>query len=369
MTKKKEEHSMKENRKVRLDWFEKTPTQTTGTGELSAEMATFWNTALIKLAQPKLVHDQFGKKQSIPKNNGKKIEWRKFSSLPKALTPLVEGVTPDGNKLTVTEVTATVSQYGDYVPYSDVLQMTTKDPIVAEYASALSAQAGLTKDTLTRNELLGGTNVIYAPAVETVDISTNTETEGTGQSTTQTAAKVTFTPSSRAELTTACRLSVKAVMKAAAVLAAQNAPTINGSYVAIIHPYAKYDLIADSGLSWIDVAKYGDHIRDIIEGEIGKIGNVRFVESSEAKIYKKGTDSSAASIFCTLVMGADAFGTVDVEGGGLQMIVKQLGSGDDPLNQRATIGWKLTHAAKRLVEQYMVRIESCSEQFADVPEN
>lgn len=352
-------------RKAKLDWFEKTPVQTTGASNLSPEMATFWNTALIKLAKPNLVHDQFGKKQSIPKNNGKKIEWRKFSSLPKALTPLVEGVTPDGNKLDVTDVTATVVQYGDYIPYSDVLQMTTKDPIVAEYSTALSAQAGLTKDTLTRNELIGGTNVLYAPAIETTKIET-----GTGSAaTTQTVTKTTFTPTSRATLTTACRLSVKAVMKAAAVLSAQNAPKINGCYVAIIHPYAKYDLMADSGESWIDVAKYGDHIKDIIEGEIGKIGNVRFVESSEAKIFAKGTDSSPASIFCTLVLGADAFGTVDIEGGGLQMIVKQLGSGDDPLNQRATVGWKLMHVAKRLVEQYMVRIESCSEQFSDVPGN
>lgn len=337
-------------RKARLDWFEKTPVQTTGASNLSPEMATFWNTALIKLAKPNLVHDQFGKKQSIPKNNGKKIEWRKFSSLPKALTPLVEGVTPDGNKLDVTDVTATVVQYGDYIPYSDVLQMTTKDPIVAEYSTALSAQAGLTKDTLTRNELIGGTNVVYAPAVNSDGVTT-------------------LTPTSRAELTTDCKLSVKAILKAAAVLSAQNAPKINGCYVAIIHPYAKYDLMADSGSDWIDIAKYGDHIKDIIEGEIGKIGNVRFVESSEAKIYKKGTGSSPASIFCTLVLGADAFGTVDVEGGGLQMIVKQLGSGDDPLNQRSTVGWKMMHVAKRLVEQYMVRIESCSEQFSDVPEN
>ena len=324
-------------------------TQTTDSSHLSAEMKTFYDTALIRLAKPKLVHDQFGKKQGIPKNRGKKIEWRTFTSLPKALTPIVEGVTPDGSKIDASAVTATVAQYGDYIPYSDLLSMTTIDPIVSEYAYALAAQAGLTKDTLTRNELLTGTNVLYADKV--------------GPDGTVTPVK------SRAELDGTAMLSVKTLLKAAAILKAQNAPTINGSYVAIIHPYAKNDLIAQAGTNWIDVAKYGDHVKQIMDGEVGKIGSIRLVETSEAKIYAKNQDSCPNSIFCTLVLGAGAYGTVDIEGGGLEMIVKQLGAGDDPLNQRATIGWKTTHVAKILVQQYLLRIESCSSEFADVPEN
>ena len=44
--------------------------------------------------------------------------------------------------------------------------------------------------------------------------------------------------------------------------------------------------------------------------------------------------------------------------------MKQLGYGDDPLNQRASVGWKATQTAERLVEQYMVRIESVSGEFS-----
>lgn len=332
---------------INLHLFEEI--QKTDTATLSVEMKTFYDTALIRLAKPKLLHDQFGKKQKIPKNRGKKIEWRTFTSLPKATTPITEGVTPDGSKIDASAIEATVSQYGDFIKYSDLLSMTTIDPIVSEYAYALSAQAGLTKDTLTRNELLTGTNVIYADKV---------------------GADGTVTPvKSRAELDGTAKLSVKTLYKAAAVLKAQNTPTINGSYVAIIHPYAKNDLMAEAKENWIDIAKYGEHIKDIIDGEVGKIGNIRIVESSEAKVYAKGQDSCPNSIFCTLVLGDGAYGTVDIEGGGLEMIVKQLGAGDDPLNQRATIGWKMTHVAKILVQQYMVRIESCSTQFADVPAN
>lgn len=332
---------------INLHLFEEI--QKTDSSNLSVEMKTFYDTALIRLAKPKLLHDQFGKKQKIPKNRGKKIEWRTFTSLPKATTPITEGVTPDGSKIDASAIEATVSQYGDYIEYSDMLKMTTIDPIVSEYAYALSSQAGLTKDTLTRNELITGTNVIYADKV--------------GEDGTETAV------TSRASLDGTAKLSVKTLYKAAAVLKAQNTPTINGSYVAIIHPYAKNDLMADAKDNWIDIAKYGEHIKDIIEGEVGKIGNIRIVESSEAKVYAEGQDSCPNSIFCTLVLGDGAYGTVDIEGGGLEMIVKQLGSGDDPLNQRATIGWKMTHVAKILVQQYMVRIESCSTQFADVPAN
>lgn len=83
-------------------------------GALSPEMKTFYDKTLITLASPYLVHDQFGQKRDIPQNGGKIIEFRKFSALPKALTPLTEGVTPSGNKLNVSSVSASVEQYGDY---------------------------------------------------------------------------------------------------------------------------------------------------------------------------------------------------------------------------------------------------------------
>ena len=93
-------------------------TQTTDMANLSPEMKTYYEKRLIDIASPKLVHDQFGQKRDIPKNGGKIIEFRKFSSLPKALTPLTEGVTPTGNKLNVSSISATVEQYGDYIVWS-----------------------------------------------------------------------------------------------------------------------------------------------------------------------------------------------------------------------------------------------------------
>ena len=383
---------------------------------LSAEMKAFYDKTLITLAGANLIHEQFGQKRPIPKNGGKTIEFRKFSKLPKAMTAITEGVTPAGNKLTVSAVSCTVDQYGDYVEQTDMLELTAVDNTIVEATKELAAQAGLTLDTVVRNELVGGTNVMYAPKVEN-----GTETE----------------VSLREDVTPACKLRVKDVFRAAAELKAVNAPKIGGSYVAIIHPYVAYDLMQEAGEQWVGIAKYASPA-SLLKGEIGTLGGVRFVESTEAKIFapavladgytrlkvKTAVSSSTSSVaveeeltpgsglsidcwvggvknkitaiaagesgsvltlgtavsnlsagdiicglgggkdgsavFCTLFLGENAYGVTDVEGGGLQHIVKQCGYGNDPLNQRSSVGWKATKVAKRLLEEYMIRFESGS---------
>ena len=129
-------------------------TGSTGTGnELSHEMKTYYDKTLIDIAGPRLVHDQFGQKRPIPKNGGKTIEFRKYTPLSKALTPLTEGVTPEGTKLDVSIVTATVKQYGDYIRLSDMLLMTAIDNNLVEAMKLLGDQAGATLDTVTKSSM------------------------------------------------------------------------------------------------------------------------------------------------------------------------------------------------------------------------
>ena len=309
--------------------------QVTTQDSLSPEMKTFYDMTLIDEAGPNLVHGQFGQKKPIPQGSGKTIEFRKFSPLPKAMQPLTEGVTPDGKSLNVATVTATVNQYGDYITQSDVLEMTALDNTILEATKLLGRQAGITLDTVVRNVLQSGTNVTYCPKV--VD---GVETEVT----------------SRSGLTKDCQLTVDVVMQVVAKLRAQNAPTINGKYVAIIHPYVAYDLMRDP--EWIDAHKYASP-ENLFEGEIGEIAGVRFVQTTEAKIYSGG-------IFGSLFLGANAYGVTEVSGGGLQTIVKQKGSGgtSDPLDQRSSVGWKATRTAELLIPNYIVRVESYSNRFS-----
>jgi len=304
--------------------------------DLSAEMKTFYDKVLIRLAEPNLIHDQFGQKRPIPGGNGKTIEFRKFNALPKALTPLVEGITPDGQNYGVTAINATVAQYGAYITTTDMLNLTAFDNQMAEISKILASQAGRTSDTITRDILAAGTNVMFA----------DHGADGNDERTDLGADDV---------------LTIEDIKKAVRSLRRVNAPKISGDYVCIVHPDTVYDLQNDS--EWIDANQYAGSGR-IFSGEIGKMYGVRFVESTEAKIWKDSTCPTISSnvyrpVYATLVLGENAFGVTSINGGGIETIAKQLGSGGtaDPLNQRATMGWKLNKVAKILTQEYMVRIE------------
>ena len=402
---------------INLSRFGSENVNVTTDSELSAEMRTFYSDYLIDNASPKLVHDQFGQKQSVAKNGGKTVQFRKYSPLPKATTPLTEGVTPVGRKLNVSGETAEIAQYGDYVELSDMLILTAIDNNIVQATKLLGAQAGATLDTIVREVINGGTNVQYADdSVPARHLLIGGKEEGNDY------------------------LTVSMIKRAARKLKTMNAEKIDGAYVAIIHPDVAYDLMRDP--DWVSASEYAGSC-NIFEGEIGKIAGVRFVETTEAKIFEaepltkgstpltvKSEVSSSSStitvngianaqeasaligrsilinstpntvleaiysssgstvvlgkmvsnvpantpiypgeagaegraVYSTLILGDNAYGTTDIEGGGLTHITKQLGSAGsgDPLNQRATVGWKATKAAKRLVEGYMVRIETTS---------
>ncbi len=394
------------------------PANGTYSAGLSAEMHTYYSDYLIDNAEPYLCHDQFGQSHPVPKGSGKTIQFRKYDPLPKQMTPLVEGVTPNGQSLNVSTLEATVAQYGGFVELTDLLLLTAIDNNLVMATKLLGSQAGRTLDSISREVLAGGTNVQYAAG--------------------QASARfllVGGAASGNHYLTVDC------IRRAVRFLKTQNAEKINGDYVAIIHPDVSYDLMNDP--EWKYPHQYADP-KEIYEGEIGKVAGVRFVESTEAKIFHaedlaansrtltvngkpeaatdtitfdggtvdanaligrkvliggmlyfvtgntattmtlatnaEGTTAAAIipednteiypgesgaegrDVYATLVLGDNAYGTTQLEGGGLQHIVKQLGSAgtSDPLNQRATVGWKATKATIRLVEAFMVRIETAS---------
>jgi len=296
-------------------------TNTTGSSDLSVEMKTYYSDYLIDLAQPELVHDQFAQKHPIPRDSGKVIEFRQFDPLPELTTALAEGVTPDGQSLSAKGITATVAQYGGYVTLSDMIQLTAIDNHVLQATKLCASQAGRTLDTITREVLAAGTNVQYSGG-----------------------------KTSRTDLTATDVLTVDDVKKAVRFLETQDAPKLGGFYVGIIHPYAKYDLMKDP--DWKYPHQYTD-TENIYRNEIGELYGVRFVQSSRAKVFAKGgatpsgTGAVAVDVYATLILGDDAYGVTEIEGGGLQHIVKPLGSAGtaDPLNQRSTVGYTLAKAA------------------------
>lgn len=305
-------------------------TTTTGAG-MSPTMKTYYDTELLENARPNLVFSQLGHSQVLPAHHGKTVEWRKFDTFDKAMTPLQEGVIPTGKKFGMTATTVGIQQFGDYTTISDVLDMHAVDPIILGATEEMGAAAGATADTLVRNVLMTGTNVMYAP---------NGSTPVT----------------SRANLTAACKLTPDLVHKAVTWLKKCKAPKFDGRwYVAVIHPSVAYDLTSSE--EWIEAHKYAA-ATEIFAGEIGQLRGCRFIESTEAPIVAGGKDG--ALVYATLFFGKNAFGVVDPEGMGLELIVKDKSQVGGPLNQFSTVGYKFEAATKVLYQERMVRVESGS---------
>lgn len=394
---------------------------TINTASTAAFNKQFYDKKLLETAKTRLVHASFGQKRSIPRHNGKRVEFRKydlFTPDQDALT-LTEGVTPNGQSLSQSTVEAEVKQYGAYVEVSDLLDMTAYDEVISDSAELLGEQLGTVIEWVTRDAMCATTNVQYA----------NGKT-------------------ARSQLTAADKLTVDEVRKAVRTLKNNKARTfasaIDGSarkphFICICSPDATYDLQSDP--LWQDVSKYSN-AEQIYSGEIGRLFGVVFVEATEAKVYQQSVYNAVSSVsnknvtlanpltaqaraylsvpgakvsigsteytlaanplnesgaspvitmtgnvtasagdkvyssdagsmdasthaavpvHGTLVFGADAYGVIDVDGSGtMETIIKPHGSSGslDPLNQRATVGAKVAaYAAKVLNPLWLVKIE------------
>lgn len=297
---------------------------------MNPTMKTFYDTTLLENAREEMVFTQLGKKQPM---HGNKVEWRKFKTFAKALTPLTEGVIPDGKTFGMEKIEASTTQHGDYVAISDRLELEAYDDVIFGATEEMGAAGGETFDTLTRNILVAGNSVAYAKG------------------------------SSRSGLTNADILTPALVNKAATWLKKNKAPKYDGYYVAIIHPSVAEDLRNTE--EWKEFHKYND-VAPIFKGEIGVLHGVRFIESNEAKIFGDA-GASGVAVYATLFMGKDAFGVLDPEGESMEMIIKNRQQAGGPLNQFSTIGYKFCHGAKILYQERILRVETGS-SYGDTDE-
>ena len=380
----------------------------------------FYDRQLLEIAKTKLVHAEYGQKRSIPRNSGKRVEFRRYELFTPSTDKLEleEGVTPAGQSLSQSHVEAEVKQYGAYVEVSDLLDATSYDEVLGDSAELLGEQLGTVVEWITRDAMSAGTNVQYAGG------KTN-----------------------RLSLSADDKLTVTEIRKAVRTLKTAKARMFTGAkeqeavrkphFICICSPEATFDLQNDP--LWQDASKYSG-VENIYSGEIGRLFGVVFVESTEAKVFSQSvhnalkqavsggtqfvlkspvsereaaylstpggkihlggaaytlaafdadtaavtveetlasaaadtvvfsTDAGALDdenkgmdVHATLVFGADAYGIIDVDGTGcVQTIVKPIGSGGatDPLDQRATVGAKVTaYTAKILNNLWLVRIE------------
>lgn len=310
--------------------------------EIPAEVNNFYSREILDNAIPLFVHTNWADVKDIPQNSGTDtIKFRKYAVLAAQTTPLVEGVTPAGKQLSVTDITALVQYYGDFVTTTDKVSMETYDPLLTVIASELGEQVGDSLDQICRDILVAGTTIQYAStALARTDI---------------TAAMVLNRAEVKEAVRTLKRNNARPVMKMLDASTGYNTVPIGKAFIGIVHPDTTNDL--DDAIGWIPVEKYANKA-DVMPGEVGSLAGVRFVESTNAKVFTAG-GASSADVYATLIMGAHAYAITRISGATLINIVKPLGSAgaNDPLNQRATSGWKLTFVAKITNQTWIVRVE------------
>lgn len=299
-------------------------TQTTGTAGLSDTMKTLYARQLLMDAEPNLVHAQFGQVGRMMPGMGKTIELRKFTALATKTGTLTEGVTPNPDDLTMTAITATAEQVGGYVQHSDLLELTAFDPVISETMRLQGDQAGRTYDYRIREVLNAGSSVTYV-----------------GQS-------------ARGDITTSNIITETVVKKAVRTLRSNNARGFDGgTFAGIIDPETEYDLMNTSEFK--TAYQYNSAMADRFGGQyLGTAWGVTWFRTTQAKVFS-GEGNGGIDVHSTLILGQGAFGVYVLQD--LVPIVKPVGYGDDPLDQRGSIGWKGSFIAKILFDAYMHRIE------------
>ena len=335
------------------------------TNTLAPELKTFYDTELLENARTEMFYAQFGRKQRLPKNGGTTIEWRKFNTFARA-SELKEGVIPTGQQFGSSSLTASISQYGTYTSITDKLEMRAYDNVILAATEEMGASAAATQETLIRNALLVGTNVMYCDNVDVngdvISTPTSPATMGAGGGSSNSDGWALLTPTM--------------VNKAVTKMKKDRVPRINGKYYAVIHPSVAYDLRQSK--EWIEVHKYAA-TSEIFNGEIGELHGCRFIEDTfapilgESYIYSGNTtykNKSNGVTYATYFFGKDGFGIVDPEGGGLEMIIHDKDEIGGPLNQFSTIGYKFeTNGATILYPERVLRVMSVSSYSATDEEN
>jgi len=316
-------------------------------GDISPRTAAFVIVQLLVRAQPYLVLEKFLDMYVIPNNKTKTAKWRRYEALPLATTPLVEGVTPVGSNLTFTDYTAELSQYGDYVPLTDVIQDTHEDPVFVECQDLIAEQAAKTIESVRYGILNAGTNVFYA--------------NGTARSAVNTIYSLTM---QRKIIRSLKRQNASPITKVTAAGAMYNTTPVEGGFVALIHPDLENDIRNITG--FISVKNYAR--APISEHELGAIESVRYLVSTMngawadaggAKGTMVSTSGVKADVFSVLVLGQHCAGGVPLKGQNsiVPLVVNPRPVQGDPLGQRGSVGWKSMQTAVILNQFFMARGE------------
>jgi N4-gp56 family major capsid protein len=316
-------------------------------GDITPRTAAHAVVKMLTRGIPYLILEKFGQTYVMPTKSTKVAKFRRYNALSLATDPLVEGVTPVGKTVTVTDVTATLQQYGDYVTHSDVIEDTHEDPYLQQVSELLGEQSGQTVETLRYNVLKAGTNVFYANGSARTDVNT----------------VLTL------DLQRKCTRSLKRqnAMQFTNIVAstpAYRTEPIEAAFIGLVHTDVENDIRGMDG--FIPTKQYGQTTP--WQNEIGSVEDVRYIRSTIFTAWADGgaatstmisTTGSVADVYPVIYLARDAYGIVPLKGKDSLsiMVVNPKPVAGDPLGQRGTAGWKTMQTTVILNDLFMARAE------------
>lgn len=320
-------------------------------GDITPRTAAYVAVELLKRAMPYLVLEKFGQAKSLPANKTQSMQFRRYNSLGLRLTALTEGVTPASEKLSATDITATLAQYGGLVEITDVVADTHEDPILQEATAVSSEQAAKTVETLRYNVLKACTNKFLAGSVATRDLIT-----------------ATISRADQRKIVRALeRQEAQFITSVVKSTPSFNTESVLPAYAAVTHVDLTSDIRSMDG--FINVADYGG--RGQWETEIGSVEDVRYLKSTIFTPYAGAGAATTtmlatgglADIYPVMYFGKDAYGMIALKGKyAITPMVLNPGipRGGDPLGQRGSVSWKTMQTTVILNDAWMAVYECCA---------
>lgn len=299
------------------------------TSSLSNHLSTYYEKRFLDRLLKEFHFDKFGMKKVLPQGEGKVVRWNRWDNVSDDTTALTEGTTPNGINLTSSQIEATVAGYGQFATATDFLIMTAINDTLSDYVDLLAYAAGKSLDALVRNEV---------DANATAQFANSLANEAAVQADTTAVLKAS---------------EIRKAVKSLRNLDVR--PWEDEMYRGIIHPFGEYDLLSETAAgSAIQTVQHTD-FKPIAKGLVGSLYGVMFFRSSHIRAVAPNTN-----VYRHCIIGQNAYGTVDLESAQTEIITKQLGSAgtEDPLNQRATVGYKFYYATKMLDSQRVIRISA-----------
>lgn len=316
-------------------------------GDISPRTAAYASKDLLTRGLPFLCLEKFGQAKVLASNVSRTIRFRRYTALNNTPVALIEGVTPLGQSLTYTDVTANLVQYGDMVKITDIVSDTHEDPILKEATDLLGEQAAQLVENMRFGVIRAGTNVLFANGASRAAVNT-----------------VLTTVIQRRAIRALKRQNARFITKIVRSTVAYQTENVAPGFVGLIHTDCEADVRNMVGFT--PAERYGSITP--WESEIGKVEDVRYVSSTiftpfinagGAMGAMLSSNGSAADVYPVLFIGADAYGIVALKGqyAITPMVVNPKPSDSDPLAQRGSVAWKTLQTAVILNDAWMMRAE------------